>query len=96
MKKQFKYFLVFYLAFLLVGAACNSLIEDDCGPFPDKYNITNLNWQAPTVNSSVAYDDVKIDIAAVGTYFFSQRNTFDLFGNAYACSQFLPKPTIYY
>lgn len=91
MKKQFKFFFAFYIAFLIVGAACDSLIDDDCGPFPNKYSITELAWNAPATNSAVMYDDVEIDINTVGTYFFASRNSFNLITKSYACSPIPPE-----
>ncbi len=86
MKKQFKFFLGFYVAFLIFGAACNSLIEDDCGPFPDKYNITSLDWDSSATNNPILFSDLEIKIHTVGDFFFSQRSSFNLFTPTYACS----------
>jgi len=91
MKKQFKFFFVFYIAFLVVGAACNSLIDDDCGPFPNKFSVTDLEWDTPTSNSSVFYSNLEININPVGTYFFANRNSFSLITQSYACSPIPPE-----
>ena len=91
MKKQFKYFFVFYLAFLVFGAACNSLIDDDCGPFPNKYNITTLEWDGPSTNNPILFNDLQIEINTVGTYFFSRRSSFNLITSSYACSPIPPE-----
>ena len=89
MKKQLKFFLGFYLAFLVIGVSCNSLI-DDCGPFPDKFSVVSIEWDAPNVNST-QYQNYAINIRPTATYFFSRRNSFSLIPQSYACSPIPPE-----
>jgi hypothetical protein len=64
---------------------------DDCGPFPDKYNITDLEWSGTSANNPVQFNDLEIEINTVGTYFFSMRNSINLFTSAYACTPLPPE-----
>jgi len=91
MKKQFRFFIGFYFLFLIIGASCDSLI-DDCGPFPDKYNVVSLEWDATSTNT-VQFDDLVINIRPMISTFFSSRdsNTFNLIQQSYACSGLPPE-----
>lgn len=41
MKKKIKFFIISYFIFLCLGiVSCG----DDCGPFPDKFKVIDLNW----------------------------------------------------
>ena len=41
MKKKIKLFVTIYLIFLCLGAiSC-----EDCGPFPDSFKVTDLDWK---------------------------------------------------
>lgn len=91
MKKQFNYFIGFYVLFLIAGVSCNSLIED-CGPFPDKYNVVSLQWDSVGTNA-VQFQDFVLNIQPVAATFFSSTESkgFQLIEKSYACSGLPPE-----
>jgi hypothetical protein len=91
MKKQFKYFTGFYVLFLIAGVSCNSLIED-CGPFPEKYNVVSLQWDSVGSNA-VQFEDFALTIQPVAASFFSSTKTksFQWIQKSYACSGLPPE-----
>ena len=89
MKKQLKFFLGFYFAFLVIGVSCNSL-DDTCGPFPNKFSVISLEWNTPTADS-MQYQNYTINIQPTATYFFARKNSFSLIPQSYACSPVPPE-----
>jgi len=101
MKKQLKIFGFIYLAFLLITTiSCGG---DDCGPFPDKYNITSFNWNVSDVefaedfysnnnitNNEVNYSNYGIVVKAKTEEYYSKIFNLNLTAKAYACSPVPP------
>lgn len=90
MKKRIKVFAGLYLAFLLVGVAC----DDNCGPFDDTYTITGLVWEVPSSqNTPINYQEFYIYVRPEGAFFNSTRtaNSFSLISKTYACDPVPPE-----
>ena len=93
--KKIKTFAIAYLAFLILITACGG----DCGPFPDKFNITSFNWDVKNVtfseemynaqeitNNQVNYANYGIVVNAETATYFSKVFNISLLDKAYACS----------
>ena len=90
MKQNFKYFVGFYLAFLILGVAC----DDNCGPFDDKYAVTGLIWEIPVEpDGSVNYQDFYLYVRPEAAFFSPIRATssFNIISKTYACDPVPPE-----
>jgi hypothetical protein len=101
MKKNIKIFTVTYLVFLFLITITSCV--GDCGPFPNKFNVTSFNWNVSNVeftdtyytsadvtNNEVNYANFGIIITAEIEEYYSNTINFGLTDKMYACSPIPP------
>jgi len=104
MKKNIKIFAVTYLVFLFSTTITSC--GGDCGPFPDKFNITSFNWDVSNVeftntyyisteitNNEVNYANYGITVFAETEEYFSKTFNLNLIEKGYANDCNVPPPT---
>jgi hypothetical protein len=90
MKKNIKYFIGLYLAFLIFGVAC----DDNCGPFDEKYAVTGLIWEiSKSADTTVNYEEFYIYVRPEAAFFNPNRTTssFNVISKTYACDPVPPE-----